>query len=42
MDELRFRGCQKLKYLKLFGYDYYDAFKISAREGNKGPKGVLS
>lgn len=42
MDELRCRWCQKLKYLKLFGYDDYDAFKIPAREGNKGPKGVLS
>lgn len=41
MDELRCRGSQKLKYLKLFGYDY-DAFKIPAREGNKGPKGVVS
>lgn len=42
MDELRCRGSQKLKYLKLFGYDDYDAFKIPAREGNKGPKGVVS
>lgn len=42
MDELRCRGSQKLKYLKLFGYDDYNAFKIPAREGNKGPKGVVS
>lgn len=42
MDELRCRGSQKLKYLKLFGYDDYDAFKIPAREGNKGPKGVVN
>lgn len=42
MDELRCRGSQKLKYLKLFGYDDYDAFKIPTREGNKGPKGVVS
>lgn len=42
MDELRCRGSQKLKYLKLFGYDDYDAFKIPAREWNKDPKGVVS
>ena len=42
MDELRCRGCQKLKCFKLFGYDDCDAFKIPAREVNKGPKGVSS